>query len=530
MRGNSRKHYLTLALAAFMMIPCIAIGATPKDVLILGHVSDIATLDPAKAYDSRSYKMLYGVYETLVGYKRATDAAGNTTYTGALEPRLAESWESSPDGSKWTFKLKKGIKFHDGTPFNAEAVKFSLDRAMLMTGGPEWYLTSCLEPEKSIEVIDESTVRFNLTKPVATFLPVLTQPVAMIVSPTAVKTHGGIEPGKVNEWMANNAVGTGPFRLKERIPSEQVVLVANPDYWGQNPQVKTIIFKVIKESSNLIMLLKSGEIDMILRGLTYKDYSDLEKSSGIKLYKKEDWGELRFAPCSFKNPPMDNTRVRQALNFAVDKKTIIDKVCYGYAAVLDGPIPSGMWSYDKSLNPYSYNPTKAKQLLKEAGFPEGFSVEMGYPEADAERREVAMIVQSNLKDAGIDVKLTGYSWPTFLDKYWAGSLPFMMAKWSPLPDPDFLLTSQFHTKNQGKGGNVCFYSNPKVDDLLDKARVEVDRQKRRELYREVQKIILEDAPWVFLYSPMRLIAMRDNVMGYGMPDTEVYYWETVFKK
>ncbi len=517
-------------LLAGVMISGAALAATPKDVLIMGHVSDIKTLDPAKAYDTRSYKMLYGVYETLVGYKKIVDAQGNVTYPGDFEPLLAESWEKSPDGMVWTFKLKKGIKFHDGTPFNAQAVKFSLDRAMIMKGGPEWYLTQCLEPEKSIEVVDDYTIKFNLTKPLATFLPVLAQTVSMVVSPAAVEAHGGIEPGKINEWMANNGVGTGPFKVVKRTPGEQVLLEANPDYWGGKPQINKIIFKVIQEASNLVMLLKSGQIDMILRGLTYKDYADLEKTDGIKLYKKEDWAEVRFSPCSFKCPPMDNMKVRQALNYAVNKKALIDKVCYGYAAVLDSPVPPGMWSHDGSLWPYSYDPKKAKALLKEAGFADGFTTEMGYPEADAERREVAMIVQSNLRDVGVKVKLSGYSWPTYLDKYWAGSLPLLMAKWSPLPDPDFLLTSQFHSKNHGKGGNVCFYTNPQVDELLDKAKVEVDTEKRKEMYVQIQKLVLHDAPWVFLYSPMRLIAMRDNVMGFAMPATEVYHWETVFKK
>ncbi len=507
-----------------------ALAGTPKDVLIVGHVSDIKTLDPAKAYDTRSYKMVYGAYETLVGHKRTIDAQGNVTYTGEFEPLLAESWEKSADSMTWTFKLKKGIKFHDGTPFNAQAVKFSLDRAMIMKGGPEWYLTQCLEPEKSIEVVDDYTVKFNLTKSLATFLPVMAQTVSMIVSPAAVKAHGGVESGKVNDWMANNGVGTGPFKIAKRTPGEQVILEANPDYWGGKPKLKKIVYRVIQESSNLIMLLKTGQIDMIMRGLTYKDYSEMEKTRGIKLYKKENWGEVRFSPCSSKCPPMDNQKVRQAINYAINKKQIIDKICYGYAAVLDSPVPPGMWSYDKSLWPYAYNPEKAKALLKEAGFADGFSTELGYPEADAERREVAMIAQSNLRDVGLNVKLSGYSWPTYLEKYWAGALPLLMAKWSPLPDPDFLLTAQFHSKNQGKGGNVCFYNNPKVDELLDKGKLEPDQAKRKAIYQEVQKMILEDAPWVFLYSPMRLIAMRDNVVGYAMPSTEVYRWETVFKK
>ena len=521
---------VTSMVAVLAILAGAALAATPKDVLVLGHVSDIKTLDPAKAYDSRSYKMIYGIYETLVGDKRTIDGEGNVTYTGEFYPLLAENWEKSADGMTWTFKLKKGIKFHDDTIFNAKAVKYSLERAMIMKGGPEWYLTQCLEPEKSIEVVDDFTVRFHLTKPLAAFLPVLSETVSAIVSPTAVEAHGGVEPGKVNEWMANHAVGTGPFKLNKRTPSESVILEANEEYWGHKPKIKTLIFRVIKEASNLVMLLKSGEIDMVMRGLTYKNYADLEKSPGIKLYKREDWAEVRFSPCSFKQHPLENKKVRQALNYAVDKKKLVEKICYGYASVLNSPVPPGMWSHDDSLWPYNSNPEKAKLLLKDAGFPEGFAIEMGYPEADAERREVALIVQANLQDIGVKVKLSGYSWPTYLDKYWSGALPLLMAKWAPLPDPDFLLTSQFHTKNQGKGGNVCFYSNPKVDELLDEAKVEVDQSKRKQIYVEIQKLILEDAPWVFLYSPMRLIAMRDNVCGYAMPATETYHWETVFKK
>jgi peptide/nickel transport system substrate-binding protein len=378
--------------------------------------------------------------------------------------------------------------------------------------------------------MDEYTVKFHLTKPLGTFLSILTQTVAMIVSPAAVKAHGGVQPGKVNEWMANHGVGTGPFTVKMRTPGEQVVLEANSEYWGDKPRLKTIFFKVIKEPSNLLMLLKAGEIDMIMRGLTYKDYADLENTPGIKLYKRENWAEVRFAPCSFKCPPLENKKIRQALNYAINKKVLIDKVCYGYASILDSPIPPGMWGHDSSFWKYSYNPEKSKLLLKEAGFPEGFTIEMGYPEADAERREVAMVAQSNFKDVGVNVKLSGYSWPTYLDKYWAGSLPLLMAKWAPLPDPDFLLTAMFHSKNQGKGGNVCFYSNPKVDEMIDTAKMEVDQTKRKAIYSKLQKILIDDAPWVFLYSPMRLIAMRDNVMGFAMPATEVYRWETVFKK
>ncbi len=520
---------ICLMLAGFV-IACPVFAAIPKDVLIMGHVSDIGTLDPGKAYDSRSYKMIFNIYETLVTYKRTIDSKGNVTYTDGYAPLLAESWEKSPDGMTWTFRLRKGIKFHDGTPFNAQAVKFSLDRVMVMKQGPEWYLTQCLEPNKSIEVVDDYTVKFHLTKPTATFLAVMTQTVSSIVSPTAVNSHGGVQPGKLNEWMANNAVGTGPFKLKKRTPSEQIILEANPDYWGSKPHIKTVIFKIIKEASNLVMLLKAGEIDMIMRGLTYKDYAELEKTPGIKLYKKETWPEVRFSPCSFKIPPMDNRKLRQAMNYAVDQKTLIEKVCYNYAVPLISPVPQGMWSHDSSLWPYEYNPQKAKELLKEAGYPDGFSTEMGYPEADAERREVAMIVQSNLQDIGIKVKLSGYSWPTYLDKYWNGTLPMLMAKWAPLPDPEFLLRAMFHSKNQGKGGNTCFYSNSKVDELLDAAALEVDNEKRKAEYVELQKLLLGDAPWIFLYSPMRLIAMRDNIMGYAMPSAEVYHLETVFKK
>jgi peptide/nickel transport system substrate-binding protein len=256
----------------------------------------------------------------------------------------------------------------------------------------------------------------------------------------------------------------------------------------------------------------------------------MAKTPGIKLYKKEDWTEVRFSPLQNQIKPFDNKKVRQAINYAIDQKALVDNVCYGFAKPLTSPIPAGQWSHDSSLWTYKYDPAKAKALLVEAGYPNGFSTELGYPEADAERKEVAMVVQGYLKNIGIDAKLEGYSWPTYLDKYWKGALPMLMAKWAPASDPDFLVTAMFHTKNLGKGGNVAFYSNPKVDELLDKAALEVSSEKRVKFYQEFQKLVIDEAPWLFLYQPMRLFALRDNVYGFGMPSEETYNFYTVYKK
>jgi peptide/nickel transport system substrate-binding protein len=526
----------TLSLLFFVFVfaglasPFGAEAATPKDTLILAHVSDIATLDPAKAYDSRSYKIITNIYESLVEYEYKIDAQGNAVYSNEIKPKLAISWTQSKDGLTWTFKLRKGVKFHDGTPFTAEAVKFSLERAMVMKQGPEWYLTQCLDPEKSIRVVDEYTVEFKLTQPYAAFLNVLIEPVSRIVSPAAVKQHGGVQPEKTNDWMTNHAAGTGPFLLESWSPAKEIVMVANPTYWGTAPKLKKVFFKIIKEASNIVLLLKNGDIDMVLRGLTYKDYADLAKTPGVKLYKKEDWTEVRFSPLQTQLKPFDNKKVRQAVNYAIDHNILVEKVCYGFAKPLISPIPAGQWGHDGSLWPYKYDPQKAKALLAEAGYPNGFSTELGYPEADAERKEVALVVQGYLKNIGIDAKLEGYSWPTYLDKFWKGALPMVMGKWAPASDPDFLVTAMFHSKNQGKGGNVAFYGNTKVDELLDKAAVEVSREKRVKLYQEFQKIVIDEAPWLFLYQPMRLFALRDNVYGFGMPSEEIYRFDTIYKK
>jgi len=528
------KSTLSLLFAVFVVMallcPFGVEAATPKDTLIMAHVSDIATVDPAKAYDSRSYKIISSIYEGLVEFGYKIDEEGNVVYSHDFKPKLATSWTQSKDGLTWTFKLRKGVRFQDGTPFNAEAVKFSLERAMVMKQGTEWYLTQCLEPEKSIRVIDEYTIEFKLTKPYAPFLNVLAEPVSLVVSPGTVKEHGGVQPEKVNEWMATHACGTGPFILESWSPAREIVLVTNPSYWRSPPKLKKIIFKIIKEASNIVLLLKSGEIDMVLRGLTYKDYADLAKTTGVKLYMKRDWTEVRFSPLQNQIKPFDNKKVRQAINYAIDQKALVDKVCYGFAVPLTSPIPVGQWGHDSSLWPYRYDPAKAKALLAEAGYPNGFSTELGYPEADAERKEVAMVVQGYLKDVGIDAKLEGYSWPTYLDKYWKGGLPMLMAKWAPLAEPDFLVTAMFHTKNQGKGGNVAFYSNPKVDELLEKAALEVSKEKRVKMYQEFQKIVIDEAPWLFLYQPMRLFALRDNVYGFGMPAEEAYNFYTIYKK
>lgn len=271
--------------------------------------------------------------------------------------------------------LRKNVKFHDGTPFNAEAVKYSWVRAMTMGTGASWMLSDVLTPD-SIKVIDEHTIEFHLTKPFAPFLEIVRRPVAAIVSPKAVQDNGGYEKGKLNPWMAVNAVGTGPFKLLKREPDKEIIVVANEDYWGGRPYLDRIIFKNIPDASSLRMLLLAGEIDMVYLGLSWVDMLEISKDSRVNLYIQKQFPEIRNVMLSMKNPPFaNNKKLRQAMSYAVDYDAIIKNVMHGYAVRLLGPLADGDFGFDGTLMPYKYDPEKAKQLLAEAGYPGGRGLE-----------------------------------------------------------------------------------------------------------------------------------------------------------
>ncbi len=458
-------------------------------------------LDPATVYDFRSWQVITNVYDRLVTYE------GNETKY--VVPMLAERWEVSEDGRVYTFYIRKGVKFHDGTELTAEDVAYSLIRVIKMEQPPSWMLTQCLN-ETGIEVVDKYTVRITLAKPYAAFLKILATPTCSIVSKKYVEEHGGITPGEENPWMNEHAMGTGPFKVKEWVKGEKIVLEAFPDYWRGAPKLKEVEIRFVPEVSTRIMLLKKGEADVII-GLPYTHIPELLGAEGVEVRVAGLSFDLVFFVMSCR-PPLDDIRVRQALCYAFPYDEVVKYVYHGYAIRASGPIPKGMFGYYEYYK-YEHDLTKAKELLEEAGV-EHLEVELCYGIGDEERKQIAIMWQAELAKIGVTLKLREIAWPEMY-KYIRENMTDMIATgWGPdYADPDDY-ADPMGSSNLLRAIWGCYYSDPELDRLIQEAKVEVDPAKRAELYKQIQIKAVEGAYFVWIAQTYDVFVARTWVKGY----------------
>ncbi|MBO6508969.1 MAG: ABC transporter substrate-binding protein, partial [Roseibium sp.] len=462
---------------------------TPENVLIVGQIAEPKALDPAAVTAVNDFRILMNVYDGLVRYQ-----------SGKLEvePALATDWEISDDGKVYTFTLRDGVTFHDGSDFNAEAVKFNFDR-MLKEDHPyhetgPFPLSFFFSAVQDVEVVDPMTVKFTLDAPYAPFLSNLAYPTGLIVSPEAVKQHG--------KEFGRNPSGTGPFKFAEWKSNERVVVERNDDYWDGTAQTEAVVFRPITDANTRTAEMLAGGIDLMVE-VPPVALSQFE-GDGYNLVEQAG-PHVWFLILNAKEGPFADKRVRQAANYAINKQAIVEDVLEGTAAVAAGPTPPAFaWAYNGSLEPYPYDPEKAKALLKEAGA-EGAELTFYVTEGGSGMLDpVAMgtAIQADLQAVGLDVKIETYEWNTFLGQVnpgLEGKADMAEMAWMT-NDPDTLPYLALRTEAwPDKGGfNSGYYSNPEVDKLLEAARASTDQAERAKLYQEMQSIVQEDAPWVFV--------------------------------
>ncbi len=461
----------------------------PEKIIVVGTTHNPKTLDPAMVYDIASAIVVQNIYDSLVGYKPGT---------AELAPKLAEKWEANENSTIWTFYIRKGVKFHDGTELTADIVKYSIERAQKLQGPPSFLL----DVIDSIEIVDKYTIRFILKYPFTPFPSLAAFTIFAPVSPTA-------------ENLEEKPVGTGPFRLESWKKGEQLVLIANKDYWRDPPKTDKIIIKIYPDPITLRVALEKGEIDLAI-GIQPQDVEVLLKNPNLKIVSVEGL-VIEWLGMNLRREPFNNKLLRKAINYAIDYDYIINVLLRGTAARLYGPLPPAVFGYDQEVEKYGYryNPDMAKQLLAEAGYPEGKGLrelELIISSSErAERKEVATVIQRNLKEIGIDVKIVDLEWPSFLERLFNHDFDMYMVDWFPdYVDPDDWIVPLFASY----GLNLDGYNNTLVDELALKARQTNDPQLRIELYKQLQRVIVEDAPWAFLYVPKMYVFMQKNVEGF----------------
>ncbi|AEG61600.1 ABC transporter substrate-binding protein [Desulforamulus ruminis] len=475
---------------------------SPSDTLVVGMSMDLATLDPAVSMDNASWKISYPCYDRLVKYK-TENGKGSTE----VEPMAAQSWEVTPDGKVWTFKLREDIKFHDGSPLNAQAVKFSFDRVLQMAKGPADYFTTL----DSVEAVDEYTVKFTLKEPFPPFLYTLATSPGSIVNPKVMEHEkdGDMASG----WLGEHTMGSGAYELVEWNREQHLKLRAVENYWGGQPQLKTILAKIVKDPSAQRLQLENGDLD-IAEGIPVDQLEKLKSNQDIKIIENPSL-LVNYIYLNNQKKPLDNVKVRQALNYAIDYDGMIQGVMLGNATQVKGPIPEGLWGHDPNVKQYKLDLNKSKELLAEAGYPQGFTIKLLYADYKPWWEQEALIIQDNLSKVGVKVELEKLAWATLRDKVDRADFDICLGVWSPdYADPHMFMNYWFDSENHGLAGNRAFYQNSQVDQLLREAARINDQEKRTELYRQVQNMVMEEAPYILLFQNNSLVPMRKNIEGY----------------
>ncbi|WP_373356679.1 ABC transporter substrate-binding protein [Pseudoroseicyclus sp. CXY001] len=503
----TRRALLAAGTAGALAFAAPGYAQTPPGVLIVGQIAEPQALDPAAVTAVNDFRILMNIYDGLVRY-----APG----TLEVEPALATDWEISEDGTEYTFNLREGVSFHDGSPFNAEAVVFNFER-MLFEDHPYYHtgpfpLSFNFSAVTSIEAVDDLTVKFTLSEPFAPFLSNLAYPTGLIVSPAAVEEW--------DEDFGRHPSGTGAFTFGEWRSNEAVVIEANPDYWDGAPELEAVVFRPITDANTRTAEMLAGGIDLMVEvppvalGQFQGEEFEIYEQAGPHVW---------FLILNLREGPFTDQLVRQAANYAVNKTALVEDVLEGTAAVSAGPTPPAFnWAYNEELEPYPYDPDRARELLAEAGV-ENPEVTFYVTEGGSGMLDpIAMgtAIQADLEAVGFDVTIETYEWNTFLGEVnpgLEGKADMAEMAWMT-NDPDTLpfLTLRTAAFPEEGGFNSGYYSNPEVDALLDEARVATDQEQRAELYKEMQAIVQEDAPWVFVANWKQNAVSNDRVENFAL--------------
>lgn len=464
--------------------------------IVIGVTSEPQNWDPIDTFLLDWSTVATSVYEGLI--ERTIDLE--------LEPGLAESWEYLDD-STLQFKLRQGVQFHNGEPFNAEAVKFSFDRLLGPEGqkGPQYSNYASIE---SVEVVDEYTVTMNLKAPDPVLLTKLASYGAVIVPPKYVQEND-------DDHFNNNPVGTGPFKMTEYKRDQQIVLEKNENYWKEGlPKLDKVSFRIIPEASTRLAELQTGKIDIMKRvevaqADTIKDtgFLELMEVGTPTVYS------LRFDTAK---EPMDDVRVRQAINYAIDKTAIIDEILGGYGVPISTFQSELSFGNNSDLEPYPYDPEKAKELLAEAGVAEGTEMEVFIPGDDGNFKEIAQAVAFYLEEVGLKMNINSMDNTTLIsDLIPSGDAGHMYRMGWGGWTLDFDNTA-YLMYNEGEQWNPSF-KDEKVEELLEAQRNTVDQDEREAIFKELTELLYELAPEVNLYQAVDLYAVNERVGNFQPP-------------
>lgn len=481
--------------------PTVGGGSTVKDVnFTVVDGSEPNSLDPPVGTGPFQH-LMNGIYEGLVAWDANMQ----------LRPVLATAWQPSADGKQWTFTLRQGVKFHDGTPFTSEAVKVSIEH--LLDPGTASNRRANYTLIKEIATPDPHTVVFTTDPPNPDIPYLMADGSARLISPAALQQFG--------RNFGRNPVGTGPYKFEEWVPNDHVSAVINPEYWGTKPLVRRFVYKPVPEAATRVVVLRTGEADVVMN-LPPADKAALEQNQDITLHNTPSLTvvmvELRVS-----KPPFSDRKVRYALNHAIDKEAIIAKVMRGQGLLLKTPSIGGLYG-TAEFDPLPYDPAKARQLLTEAGYGNGFDMQLVYVSGRwAGDDQVIEAVQGYWSQVGVRATIkkvdnAGLDSTLAADPEQNPGLAVMPIRSSFYAD--YHLYRMYHSDaTRANAAQRSGYGNPEVDKLIGEERALFDPAKRLPVLQQLQRMIWEDQPFVYLFQQTSLWGQRKNVSGFLVPPT-----------
>jgi peptide/nickel transport system substrate-binding protein len=510
--------FVVLMLSLSLILSACAGIGTEKDPnagtakqLVVAISSEPTSMDGTQAADFNTVRACGSLFNQLIRFKD-----GNTE----IEPDLATSWEISDDGLSYTFHLRQGVKFHDGTEFNADAVEFNYNRQTnqdfeYFNTGIFAYSYFIYHMVASTNVVDNYTFQYILSAPYAPFLNNLAMVEASMVSPTAVKEAG--------KDFGTKPVGTGPFKFVSWTPGTEIVLEKNPDYYEGKAKLDRIIIRPITNSNVRLNELKAGTVNLTL-DLLPDSLESLRTDKNLQVVEQPSL-HTWFLSMNSAEEPFNDVRVRQAMYYAIDRQSIVDNILLNTGVLANNLTPPGIQGYNEDVPTYEYNPDKAKELLTKAGYADGFSIDFYIPDSGSGMQQpdaMAVAIQSDLSKVGITLNIQKMEWGAYLSQVYLpeekqGMKLLEMSYITDNADPDnFLYVLASGDQFPPNGYNCSFWSNDEFDTLIKQAQVITDINQRIDLYKQAQVILMTEVPYLVIDHENQIIVMDKDITGFNI--------------
>ena len=491
-------------------LACIPARGMAKETLVYGTTEKVIDMDPANAYDFHTWEIFYNIYQGLLRYP-----PGKTN----LVPGLAKSYDIGADGKEYTFKLRKGLKFSDGTPFDAHAVKWSIDRVIALKGDPSWLVTDFVD---HVDVVDKYSVKFVLKNPVAYFPSLVASVPYYPVNPKIYPRDKIIRDP--SELKGGKLVGLGPYTAVSFKRDQEIVLEANPNFYGGKPKNDRVVIRYFADATTMRLALEKGEIDFAFKTLNPSDINDLQKSKKIQTIKAQG-PYIRYLCFLCDTPPFKDKVLRQAVAAAINRPLVIEKVFLGQNAPLYSMVPMGMWSHSDAFKEAfgDGNIAKSRKLLASKGYSESkpFTFDLWYTPSHYGDTEVdvAAVLKDQLEATKMmKVSVKSAEWATYRDQWKNKQMPTYLLGWYPdYIDPDNY-TAAFAGTAGSKGIGINF-SSPVWDQKFVEGQKETDSKKRTALYGEIQRMWTDEVPTAPIFQGILYLFAQKNVRGIMLSPT-----------